>query len=327
MSAIAIDIVSLLGAILVLIGYGAFLIYQLYYKKRKEKIDWSQRLGLNIGVPEKEKEAALSLIKEASSPDAYFKSKLPKVEGLAEWIQHAGLNIIPPLFVAISFILGILIFFVLYVVLRAYLLFSILLGLASSFILPWAFVTYLTIRRKNRFLEEFPIALDMIHRALRAGHSADRALDMVAEQMTGPMEKVFRTITDKMRLGEPLEIVLAEVSNRIGIDDFRMLAIVLVLQRETGGSLAEATENFAKIIRARQNLRKKVKALSAEVRVTATVLIAIPFFILGTVQLTTPSYLHPLFYTEIGNKLLMIGGLMLLTGIGIILRMISKEIY
>jgi len=102
--------------------------------------------------------------------------------------------------------------------------------------------------KKNKFLEEFPIALDMIHRALRAGHSSERALEMVAARSTGPLGGVFQQISDKIRLGEPPEIVLAEMSNRIGIDEFRMLSIVLVLQRETGGSLAESVENFSKII-------------------------------------------------------------------------------
>jgi len=326
MSTFLINLISVGGALLILGGYWFFFVYWFRGKENRESADWSKRLGKTFSAPEEEA-AALTLLKDNPDTDIYFKSKLPKIEGLKEWIQHAGLEIKPSIFIAASLIVGLITAFIFLFVFRANFLFSVLIGVVSSFLLPWAFIAFFTIRKKNKFLAEFPIALDMIRRALRAGHSADRALDMVAEQMTGSIGEIFRTITDKMRLGESTEAVLAEMSNRLGVDDFRMLSIVMVLQRETGGSLAEATENFAKIIRAREFLRKKVKALSAEVRVTAMILIAIPFFILGSVYFTTPTYLDPLFNTEQGHRLLLIGGLMLTTGIGIIIRMVYKEIY
>lgn len=322
-----IDLITLLGALFVLAGYWFVFIYWAKRKSDKENIDWNRRIGSISTVPKEEVAAALTLLKDNPDTDLYFKSKIPKVEGLKEWILHAGLDVRPSIFITVSIVLGLTIGLTFILVFHANLLFSVLLGIVSSFMLPWAFIAFFTHRKKSKFLAEFPIALDMIRRALRAGHSVDRAMDMVAEQMTGSMGETFRTITDKMSLGEPVERVLGEMANRLGMDDFRMLAIVMVLQRETGGSLAEATENFSKIIRSREYLRKKVKALSAEVRVTAIILIAIPFFILGAVYFSSPSYLDPLFYTEQGNRLLLIGGGMLVTGIGVIIRMVYKEIY
>lgn len=204
---------------------------------------------------------------------------------------------------------------------------SFVIGTASACFFPWLLVVILTHRRKNLFLNEFPISLEMIKRALRAGHSVDRALEMVAEQDKGLTGKIFHEITNRTRLGESLESVLADISNRIGIDDFRMLAIVLVLQRETGGSLAEAVENFSKVIRAQENIRKKVKALTGEVRATATIITCIPFFIFGAVYFASPRYLEPLFITETGHTILIVGASMLSIGIGMIFRMIYKDIY
>ena len=318
--------VPILGAILVLAGYGFYIVFYRLYKRGEGIVDWKKRLAESGAISQKEKQEALSLLKDQRSPDAYFKSKLPKVEGLTQWIQHAGLNISPPLFIAVNGIIGLSVFLLLFMW-KMNLLFSFLLAISVSFVLPWVFIMFLTSRRKKEFLEEFPIALDVIRRALRAGYSTDRALEMVAEQQKGPIGKIFHTIGDKMRLGETLEAVLGEMANRLGIDEFRMLSIVLVLQRETGGSLAEATDKFAKIIRARESLRKRVKALSAEVRVTAMILASLPFFILGAVYTTSPQYLDPLFYTEKGHMLLIVGGLMLFTGIGIMIRMAYKDIY
>lgn len=324
MSEIEIILFSLLPAFLILGAYGTFF----FYRKSSggEGMDWRKRLGQFLPSQNKQKEA-LSLLKKHPSTDTFFQSKLPKVEGIKEWIQHSGLEIHPFILILFNILAGVGIVLIFIFVLKANIIFSILFGITSAFFLPWLFITVLAMKRKNKFLGEFPVALDIIRRALQAGHSADRALEMAAEHSSGPVQETFRTVTDKMRLGEPSEKALGEMANRVGIDDFRMLAIVLILQRETGGNLAEAIENFSKIIRARQNLRKKMKALSAEVRVTALILTAIPLFILGAVYVTSPQYLDPLFYTEKGNFLLLIGGTMLFSGIVIIIRMAYKEIY
>ncbi|OJW51449.1 MAG: hypothetical protein BGO67_06805 [Alphaproteobacteria bacterium 41-28] len=321
------NIIPLFGALVVLIGYIFFIVFYRFRKGSETILDWKKRLTEVGGVSQKEKEEALSLLKDQGSPDTYFKSKLQRVEGLREWLQHAGLDINPVVFLVLCGLIGLSVCFFLHFLWHISIVLSSLIGAAFSFALPWAFVAILTSRRRNEFLVEFPIALDVIRRALRAGYSADRALEMVAEQEKGPSGKIFHTISEKMRLGEAAEAVLADMANRLGVDEFRMLAIVLVLQRETGGSLAEATDNFAKIIRSRQSLRKKIKALSAEVRVTAMILTAIPFVLTGAVYVSSPHYLDPLFYTEKGHMLLLIGGGMLVTGIGMMIRMAYKDIY
>lgn len=304
--------------------YGLYIIYAARSDSAGSDINLRKKLDKTLFQDNSEEKENLPLLK--AEPETYFKSKLPKVEGLREWIQHSGLEINPSILIAIGFLIGISMggFFV---ILHANILVSILLGIIGGFVIPWSFIAFLTSRRKKQFLEEFPIALDIVRRALRAGHSVDRAITMVVEQMTGPVGLAFKQIVDKLRIGSSFENVLAEMSNRIGIDDFRMLAIVIVLQRETGGSLAEAIDNFSKIIRARQQLRKKVKSLTAEVRATAMILTAIPFVIFATVYLTTPKYFNPLFYTENGQILLITGISMLVLGIAVIMRMTYRETY
>lgn len=323
-----INLISMFVALVLLASYGGFLFFLAYQEKTKEHIDWNRRLAEILKPPVTKAIETSSLLKEGSSdPEIYLKSKLPKVEGITQWLQHSGFDINPTMFLGGSAFLGGIVFLILFFIFNMEILISLLLSLVSSFIVPWLVITYLANLQKTKFLEEFPIALDMIQRALRAGHSSERALEMVATRTTGPIATTFQQISEKINLGEPPEVVLADLSNRIGIDEFRMLSIVLILQRETGGSLAEAVENFSKIIRARQNLRKKVKALTGEVRATAMILSSIPFVISVLIYLTSPTYLDPLFYTPTGHTLLLIGGGMLALGITIIFRMAYKEIY
>jgi tight adherence protein B len=322
-----IDFISICIAIVVICIYVLILLFLSYRKKRKDEERWQQRLKAVLTVKTETTSKPNVLVKRSTDSQAYLKSKLPREKALAQWLQHAGLEMNPMVFLGECVTFGLLVFFVFFISFQKGLVLCLLIGILSGIVFPWLLVTYLIKRQRNKFLEEFPIALDMIHRALRAGHSADHALEMVATQTTGAIGKVFQQIVDKIHLGESPENVLSETSDRLGVDDFRMLAIVLVLQREMGGGLAEAIENFSNIIRARQNLQKKVKALTGEVRITAIILTCIPFVMGTLIYVTSPHYLDTLFYTPNGHVLLIFGGLMLSIGITIIFRMAYKEVY
>jgi tight adherence protein B len=321
-----IDIISASVAILLFFGYVLFWVVLSYRHKRTEEERWRKRLK-DVLIAKGEKVNETSLLKESADPQAYLKTNLSKEKLLAQWLQHAGLKMKPMIFLGESIAFGVFVFFLFFISFQKGLLLCLLIGILSGILFPWLLVTYLIKKQRNKFLDEFPVALDMIHRALRAGHSADHALEMVATQATGHIGKVFQQVVDKIHMGESPESVLSETSDRLGIEDFRMLAIVLVLQREMGGGLAEAVENFSNIIRARQNLQKKVKALTGEVRITAIILTCIPFVMGALIYVTSPHYLDSLFYTPRGHILLIFGGLMLSIGITIIFRMAYKEVY
>lgn len=315
----------LLASILVLICY----LYYLYIDKREkaEEANWRERLNQLLKPQEEERREVDLLIKKGDPSEFFFQSKLQKIEGLHEWLQQAGLKLSPLQFSAFFITLEVILFLVLYVYFNISLIISFLIGIVFSFIIAWGGISYLRNRNKELFLQEFPIALDIIRRALRAGFSTEKALEIVAEQQKGRIGIAFKTISDRMRLGENTETVLADMSNRIGINEFRLLAVVFVLQRETGGSLADSAENLANVIRARENLRKKVKSVTGEVRATAAVLTSLPFVSLLFIYLASPKYLEPLFITQAGNYLLIIGGIFLFLGVIIIFRMTHKDLY
>ncbi|MBY0272812.1 MAG: type II secretion system F family protein [Alphaproteobacteria bacterium] len=315
----------LLTIILILICFS----YYLYINKRKkaEKENWNNRLNQLFKPVEVEKGEAVSLIKKVDSSEFYFQSKLQRIEGLNIWLQQAGLKLSSRQFFEYCTGLGLAIFFIFFVYFKLTILNSFLICTVLTFLVSWGGISYLKNRNKELFLQEFPIALDIIRRALRAGFSTEKALEIVAEQQKGRIGIAFKAISDRMRLGENTEAILADMSNRIGINEFRLLAIVFVLQRETGGSLADSAENLSKVIRARENLRKKVKALTGEVRATAAILTCLPIVTVGLIYFTTPSYLDPLFTTEAGHYLLIIGGTLLTLGVATIIRMTHKDLY
>lgn len=316
---------SIFSGILILFLYIYFL--YLYKQKAKKEENWQKRLNQLLSPSGEEKKEAISLIKKAAPSDFYFQSKLQKIEGLREWLQQAGLNISPIQFFLLALAFGVTVFLIFYVYFKVSIFPSILLGSIISFIIAWGVLSYLRNRNKELFLREFPVALDIIRRALRAGFSTEKALEMVAEQQKGLIGQAFKTISDRLRLGETTEDVLADMSNRIGVNEFRLLAIVFVLQRETGGSLADSAENLSKVIRAREYLRQKVKSLTGEVRTTAAVLTCLPFFSLGLIYFASPRYLDPLFTTEQGKYLVIVGGVLLLIGVTTIIRMTHKDLY
>lgn len=321
-----IDVISVSLAIVLFLGYVLFRVILSYRQKKMEEERWQKRLK-DVLIVKGETVGETNFLKESADPQAYLRINNSRGKFLALWLQHAGLEAKPIIFLGGSAVFGGLVSFLIFIVFQKSLTFSLLIGILSGVLFPWLWVTYLVKKKRNKFLDEFPVALDMIHRALRAGHSADHALEMIAAQATGDIGKVFQQIIDKIHLGESPENALSETSDRLGVDDFRMLAIVLVLQREMGGGLAEAIENLSNIIRARQNLQKKVKALTGEVRMTAIILTCIPFVMGTLIYVTSPHYLDSLFYTSRGHIVLIFGGIMLSIGVTIIFRMAYKETY
>jgi len=178
-------------------------------------------------------------------------------------------------------------------------------------------------RFRLRFLNQMPDAMDLIVRASQAGIPATQAIRTVGERFDAPLGPEFRRMGDSLFLGNDLEEVLDDAALRIELPDFSFFTVCLLLQRETGGSLAETLENLSGIIRARRDLRLKTKALTAEGRLAGSILAALPFVITAVMLSTNPDYINVLFETETGQKMLWVAVVMLVIGI-LSIRKISK---
>ncbi|HEV2561827.1 MAG TPA: type II secretion system F family protein [Rhizomicrobium sp.] len=163
----------------------------------------------------------------------------------------------------------------------------------------------------QRFLDLFPDSIDMIVRMLRAGLPVSAAIRNVAREAAPPMDAVFTSLADQIDIGISFDEALAISSERIGLPDFRFFAAAVTLQRTTGGNLAATLEILGDIIRRRRVVRLKARAATAEVRISAYVLGALPFIVIAGLLIVSPSYLTPLITDRRGNVILAVAAAML----------------
>ena len=167
-----------------------------------------------------------------------------------------------------------------------------------------------------RFVEEFPDAIDMIIRMVRSGLPVAAAMRTVAQKASPAVASVFARIADRCDIGVPLEEALSDMSEELGLADFRFFAVTLGLQRTTGGNLARTLETFGEIIRKRRAIRLKAGAATAEVRMSAMVLGGLPFVVVGILAIINPDYLAPMISDPRGNVMIAVAVVSLVLGIG-----------
>jgi len=162
--------------------------------------------------------------------------------------------------------------------------------------LPLFFLQFRANRRRKRMQDQFPVALDVFVRGLRAGHPIAAALDLLTVEMPDPIGSQFGIVVDEVTYGADLRDALAGMADRWNLEDMRMFVVSLSVQSETGGNLAEILENLSKVIRERASMMMKVRALSSEGRMTAIMLTALP--VLAFVALFMG---NPRFYLDVSD--------------------------
>ena len=162
-------------------------------------------------------------------------------------------------------------------------------------------------RREKAFLSAFPDALDLIVRAVRAGIPVAETIAVVGAEGAEPVATEFRDIAEQTSLGIDMGDALKAAAQRITISDFNFFVVSLLLQRETGGGLAETLENLSNVVRRRKELRLKIKALTSEGRISAKIVAGIPLLAIGALMVMRPDYLAPLINQPTGRVLLAIG--------------------
>jgi tight adherence protein B len=170
-------------------------------------------------------------------------------------------------------------------------------GAAAAAILPLLMLRFLRSRRQRKFGEQFPEAIDIIVRSLRAGYPIPVAIAMVAREMADPVGSEFGMSADEITYGADLETAMRNMMDRIGQEDLPLFVTSVAIQSSTGGNLSQILENLSKVIRERFKMRRKIKGLSAEGRVGATILTSAPFMIFVAINA-----LNPDFYGEVWDR-------------------------
>jgi tight adherence protein B len=189
-------------------------------------------------------------------------------------------------------------------------------GVALLFALvPLTLVRRARVRRLARIEEQLPEAADFIARALRAGHSFTNVLQIVGNELSEPLSGEFRIAREEINYGVPMSEALHNMAARIPLTDLRYLIIAVLIQRETGGNLAEILGNISQIIRGRLKLAAQVRVLSAEGRMSAWILGLLPFGVAAVLLLINPDYIKPLWTDPAGIRMLWYALVMITFGV------------
>jgi tight adherence protein B len=193
-------------------------------------------------------------------------------------------------------------------------------------LMPLLYVSYKKHQRVQKFLRQLPEALDLIARALRAGHTFQVGLKMVGEEFADPMGTEFDKIIAEINFGAGVPEALKNLARRVDCPDLHFFVVAILIQRETGGNLAEIAENIAQLIRKRFELQDRVRALAAEGKLSAIILFALPFFLALGLSIMNPQYIGLLFTDPLGIR--MLGGAAVIMAIGalVIKKMIHIKV-
>ena len=193
-------------------------------------------------------------------------------------------------------------------------------------ILPYSYISYKRTKRFQRFEELFPEAIDTLARAVRAGHAFTVALEMISNEVSDPIASEFRKLFEEQKFGLPVRDALMNLTDRVPLVDVKFFVTAVMLQRETGGNLAEILDNLSYVIRERFKIMRQVRVYTAQGRLTMMLLMGLPPVIVVTMLLTSPAFIRPLFYDPIGHTLVVAGIVLQTLGYFVIRKIIQIQV-
>jgi tight adherence protein B len=243
---------------------------------------------------------------------------------ISRWIEQSGMTVsVSGVFLAAA-ALGVVMSFVATIVTRTSLAMPI--GFALGFSMPFLVLRIKRTRRLRAFEEAFPEGLDLIARALKAGHAFATGLKMVADEMDEPVGPEFRKTFDEQNFGLPMKDALENLTHRIPLLDVRFFATAVLIQRETGGNLSEILENLAHVVRERFKILRQVRVYTAHGRLTGYVLLALPAFLGVALSFINPEHMNLLFRERMGQLMLIAAMVMQFIGYMWIKQVVKIEV-
>jgi len=196
----------------------------------------------------------------------------------------------------------------------------------ASVVLPFVTLYFMRGRRQKKFGAQFPDALDVIVRSLRAGHPVPIAIQMVAREMADPVGTEFGIVADEITFGADLETAMRNLFFRVGQEDLPLFVTAVAIQASTGGKLSEILENLSKVIRERFKMRRKVRALAAEGRFSAIILSSVPIVLFMILKLIAPDYYTSVWHIDFTKYALAAAGTWMMFGNYVMYRLVSFKI-
>lgn len=296
--------------------------YLLFYSTATYRKRINRRLSLL--ADNNNRESILVQLRRERGLTASGDFRLP-IESFNRLITQAGISVSLPR-IALFTVVGMLVLFGGLVSLRGNLVEAAAVTVVAGMVGPFLVLRTLRSRRQKAFGAQFPDAIDMIVRSLRAGHPVPIAVNMVAREMKDPIGSEFGIVGDEITYGADLETAMRNLYFRMGQEDLPLFVTAVAIQGSTGGNLGEILENLSAVIRQRFKMRRKIKALAAEARASAMILSGLPIGVFAVIQTVAPQFYGSVWQYDITKMYLGMAVAWMLMGNLIMYRMVNFKI-
>jgi tight adherence protein B len=261
---------------------------------------------------------------EDSLKDLEVRQKRSKNPPLSVRITQAGLKWSKRQFALISAGLG-LVAFIIAAFLGVGLVPALALGFASALGLPRWILAYLKKRRETRFLDNFPDAVDVIVRGIKAGLPLGDCLRIIARDTPEPVKSEFRGIIEAQAIGITIGEACTKLHESMPLPEANFFGIVIGIQQKSGGNLSEALSNLSRVLRDRKRMKAKIKAMSTEAKASAAIIGCLPIAVMLLVYITSPNYIELLWTTPLGRMMMMASATWMFMGVMVMKKMINFD--
>lgn len=322
---ILVSVLAFLAVVLLL--EGGYMFWRGLHEEGAQKINQRVR-ALSAGGAHGKEILDLLRHRELSSVPALNRwlSAIPRAHAIDRVLEQAGSHMTVMRFVGLQIFLALLFGVALSFLTPMHILIIIIISLSAGILLPYLYMIRRKKKRLQRFDEQLPDALDYIARSLRAGNPFSAAMKSVSEEMPDPLGTAFGATFDEMNYGLELEDALYNLGDRIGSEEVQYFITAVLIQRTTGGNLADVLNRIASVMRERAKTYREVLIMAAEMQLSARILIALPFIVAGAVSIFNPGYLATLFDEPLGRIIIGIQIALIIMGYLIIRRMINFRI-
>jgi tight adherence protein B len=311
------------------------LIYAFMFDRVSNEVRQEKRMKSVQNRKEESRSKAAARVADATKRKKSVQDSLKELEakqrersktniGLKRQMQQAGLKLNMRQFVMLSVVAG-FVSILLAMFMGAPMLGSIAAGVVGGFGLPRWVVGRIHKRRMNKFLEEFPNAVDVIVRGVRAGLPVNECLAIISREAKEPVCTEFRRIIEAQQMGIPMSEAVTRLYDNVPLTEANFFGIVIAIQQSAGGNLSEALGNLSNVLRDRKKMKHKITAMSTEAKTSAGIIGALPFLVATLVYVTTPDYIKILFTDSTGNIVLVCSGIWMSIGIMVMKKMINFD--
>ncbi len=314
--------------VFLLVALAVFAAVTLFDQRSAQARLIKERLSNERKAPERAAEEELALLRDEQlsqipAIDTLLR-RSARVTEIQKMLTQGGLSMRAGNFLGLSALAGMVAAVVAYVVSNRFEVAWV--ALLVGFMLPYSYASFRRNQRFEKFEELFPEAIDTLARAVRAGHAFTTALEMITSEVAEPVSGEFRQLYEEQKFGMPVRDALINLTERMPLVDVKFFVTAVMLQRETGGNLAEILDNLSYVIRERFKIQRQVRVYTAQGRLTMALLMGMPPIIVTVMLLLNPGFIRPLFSDPIGHTLLVAGILLQTIGYFVIRKIIRIRV-